>query len=225
MSDAPPAPKPPPRPATRFFALLRLVFATLGGLLLTVFIFGVLPYLQIVAGGGVKDRVVRQVAAISAPPPQDSLLEEPPPPPDAEEEPPPEMQQPMNLSLSDISASLNPGGGSGATILNNAIGGGAMQAAMNSFSMGEIDQKPRAVYQEQPRLPATLRRGNVTGRVEVEFTVDVQGRVQNPRVTSSSNPALNEPVIAAIKKWRFDPGTRGGKKVPFKIKMPFRFGG
>jgi protein TonB len=60
--------------------------------------------------------------------------------------------------------------------------------------------------------------------VEVEFMVDVQGRVQNPRVVSTFNPLLNEPVIEAIKKWRFEPGSRGGKKVPFKTKIPFRFG-
>lgn len=208
------------RKGAGLWVLVQLLFMLGYGLVLTVFVFGIIPYLQIVTGGGKKDMLVRSVAAISAPPPPDSMLDEPPPPPDAEEEPPPDMQPPPDLSPASLDIG-GPVGGSGAAMAGN-FGAAAMQNAMANFSMGDMGQKPRPVYQVQPKIPANFR--NAAGRIEVEFVVDTQGRVQNPRVTSSFNAALNEPVLAAIKQWRFEPGQRGGKRVPYKTKMPFKFG-
>jgi protein TonB len=216
--------KKQPRMGGPFWTVLRLCWSFLFGLLLTLFVLGVLPYLQIVTGGGQKKLLVRDASGITeAPPPPEMQQEDEPPPPEPDE-PPPEMQpQSMDISLSDLSASLNPGGG-GAGILNPAVGAGAMAGAMAGFGSMDLDQKPRATYQEQPRIPSAARRQNLSGKVEIEFTVDAQGRVQNPRVVSSFNPLLNEPCIEAIKKWRFEPGTRGGKKVASKTKIPFKFG-
>lgn len=214
-----------PQKGGPFWTFVRLLWSFLFGLVCTLFVLGVLPYLQIVTGGGDKKMLVRDASGITeAPPPPDMQQEEEPPPPEPEDTPPEMQPQSMDISLSDLSNSLNPGG-SGAGILNPAVGANAMQNAMAGFSSMDVDQKPRAVYQEQPRIPATARRQNLSGKVEVEFLVDVNGRVQNPRVVSSFNPLLNEPVIDAIKKWRFEPATRGGKKVQVKTKMPFRFGG
>lgn len=202
------------------WVLVQLLFMAAYGTGLTVFVFGVIPYLQIVTGGAKKDMLVRSVAAITAPPPPDSLLDEPPPPPDAPEEPPPEMQPPPDLGPASLDLG-GPVGGGGAAMPGN-FGRGAMAGAMANFSLGEMGQKPRPVHQVQPRIPANLR--SATGRIEVEFVVDVQGRVQSPRVVSSFNAALNEPVLTAIKQWRFEPGQRGGKRVAYKTKMPFKFG-
>jgi protein TonB len=202
------------------WVLVQLFFMAAYGAGLTIFVFGIIPYLQIVTGGAKKDMIVRTVAAVTAPPPPDSLLDEPPPPPDAPEEPPPEMQAPPDLGPASLDLG-GPVGGGGAAMPSN-FGSGAMANAMANFSLGEMGQKPRPVHQVQPRIPANLR--SAAGRIEVEFVVDVQGRVQSPRVTSTFNAALNEPVLTAIKQWRFEPGQRGGKRVPYKTKMPFKFG-
>lgn len=215
--------KKQPQKGGPVWTFIRVLWSFLYGVGLTVFVLGILPYLQMVTGGGEKKLLVRDVSAVTEAPPPEMEEQEEPPPPEAEEEPPPEMNQSMDLSLDAISDSLNPGG-TGAGILNPAVGANAMANAMAGFGNMDLDQKPRAVYQEQPRIPSAARRQNLNGKVEVEFTVDAQGRVQNPRVVSSFNPLLNEPVIDAIKKWRFEPGTRGGKKVATKTKMPFRFG-
>lgn len=212
-----------PQKGGPIWTIFRLLWSFGFGVFLTLFVLGVLPYLQIVTGGADKKLMVREASAsVEAPPPQMEEQEEPPPP-EAQDEPPPEMNQSMDLSLDALSDSLNPGG-TGAGILNPAVGANAMANAMSGFGAMDLDQKPRPVYQEQPRIPASARKQNLNGKVEVEFMVDIQGRVQNPRVVSSFNPLLNEPVIEAIKKWRFEPGSRGGKKVPFKTKIPFRFG-
>lgn len=207
------------RKGTGLWVLIQLLFMVGYGAGLTVFVLGVIPYLQTVTSGGKKDMMVRTVAVMEAPPPMDNLLDQPPPPPDVQDEPPPDMAPPPDLGSTSLDIGMV--GGTGAAMPMN-FSGGAMQNAMANFSMGEPGTKPRAVYQVQPKIPATLR--NVAGRVEVEFTVDVQGRVQNPRVLSSFSPLVNEPVISAIKQWRFEPGQRGGKRVSTKTKMPFVFG-
>ncbi|MCW0217364.1 MAG: energy transducer TonB [Prosthecobacter sp.] len=218
-SKALPPSKTTKRKGTGRWVLVQLLFMLSYGAGLTIFVFGVIPYLQIVTGGAKKDLMVRTVNAVEAPPPPDSIMDEPPPPPDSEEEPPPDMAPPPDLGSTSLDIGMV--GGTGAA-MNMNFGGAAMQNAMANFSMGEAGTKPRPVYQVQPKIPATLR--NAAGRVEVEFTVDAQGRVQNPRILNSFSPLINEPVIAAIKQWRFEPGQRGGKRVPTKTKMPFKFG-
>jgi len=192
------------------------------GLVMTALVFGVLPGLQIVTGGAGKKELVRNVTAITEAPPPDSLLEDKPPPPPEAEEPPPPMEMPQ-ASLADISGALNPSG-SGAAVLNNVMSSAAMNQGMAAFSMGD-EVKPRPVSTVQPRVPTNLRKAGLRGTVKVQFVVDTNGRVQNPSVVSTPNPALNEPTLDAIKQWRFEPGTRGGKRVPMKTMQPFNYGG
>lgn len=220
MSAAPlPASKTNKRKGAGLWVLVQLLFMVGYGAGLTLFVLGVIPYLQIVTGGAKKDLVLRTVAAVEAPPPPDSLLDQPPPVPETQEEPPPDMAPPP-ADLGSTSLDIGMVGGTGAAMPMNF--GAAMQNAAANFSLGETGSKPRPVYQVPPKIPAALRQAS--GRVEVEFTVDAQGRVQNPRITSSFSPLMNEAVIAAIRQWRFEPGQRGGKRVPTKTKMPFKFG-
>ncbi len=200
----------------------RVVSANGFGILMTAFVFGILPGLQIVTGGAQKKEFTRSVATITDTPPQESLLEDKPPPPPEPPEPPPEMQQPL-ASLADISGALNPSG-TGAAVLNNVLNTAAMNQGMAAFSMGD-EVKPRPISTVQPRVPANLRKAGLRGTVKVQFTVDANGRVQNPSIVSTPNAALNQPTLEAIKQWRFEPGTRGGKRVPMKTMQPFNYGG
>lgn len=200
----------------------RVVSANGFGILMTAFVFGILPGLQIVTGGAQKKEFTRSVATITDTPPQESLLEDKPPPPPEPEEPPPQMEQPL-ASLADISGALNPSG-TGAAILNNAMNSAVANQAMNAFSFGGDEVKPRPVSTVMPRLTPAARKAGASGTVKVQFIVDIQGRVQNPQIISTPNPALNQPTLDAIKQWRFEPGTRGGKRVPMKTMQPINYG-
>ncbi len=208
------------RKGAGLWVVAQFLWANLFGLMLAAVVFGILPGLQIVTGGGQKRYLVREVTNISAPPPQ-TVEEEPPPPEEAEEEPPPDMTPPPLAGLSDMIDSLNPASGGGAPM--KAIGNNMMEQMMTGFGAGDLDQKPSPMTQVAPKIPNSLRRQRLSGRIDVEFVVDTQGRVQSPRVIRSFNTLLNEPVLSAIKQWRFKPGMRGGKPVPFKTKMPFKF--
>lgn len=138
-------------------------------------------------------------------------------------------------SLSAIEAALSGqsgGGGDFASGLDFASGGriggtgkgGAMDDNLDSaFSLAEIDQKPRPVFQGSPLYPADLRSKKVEGVVTVLFVVDAAGKVQNPRVEKSSHPSFDKPALDAVRKWKFEPGLRAGQRVACKMRVPIRF--
>lgn len=90
-------------------------------------------------------------------------------------------------------------------------------------SASELDQKPRAIVQTPPNYPAELRKKRIAGTVEVTFLVDESGRVAQPRVERSTDPTFDRAALDAVRHWRFEPGTRGGKKVSFKMRVPIAF--
>ncbi|MEM7143675.1 MAG: energy transducer TonB [Verrucomicrobiota bacterium] len=193
------------------------------GIGVTLLVFLALPFLQIVANFGKKELEVREVAVI-APPPPPPIIEEPPPPEEAEPEPEPEMQDAPDLSLSDLSALINPGGGggSGGQLINEALSD-AMKNAGDAFSAVSIEKKPRPVYQPPPKYPRDLFKQGVAGVVKIEAVVGVDGRVRDPRVISSPHPLFNDAAVSAVSQWKFEPGMRDGVKVPFKMLIPVRF--
>jgi len=138
------------------------------------------------------------------------------------------------LSLADLEGALNGaaaggdgfGGGSslasGGRIGANGAGGGGSDLD-GAFTIADLDQRPRPVLQTAPSYPADLQRKKVQGSVQVIFVVDVAGKVYNPRVETSTNPAFERPALEAVRQWKFEPGTRGGQKVAFKMRVPITF--
>jgi TonB family protein len=53
--------------------------------------------------------------------------------------------------------------------------------------------------------------------------VSERGRVESPRIESSSDPVFNEAALAAIKQWRFDAAQRRGKPVRSPNRQTFSF--
>jgi protein TonB len=201
--------------------------ASLGlGLGLTFCFFMLLPILQVITKPPSKDLTIRSVDVANVPPP-------PPPPMEEEEEPEPEEQPPpppavdaAPLDLSQLELALNPGGGGfgGGDFSINLDGvagkGGDVDAI---FSLSDLDQKPRVVYQPAPIYPPELARKGLQGTVYVLFVVDQNGRPQNIKVQKSTHPSFNNPAIKAVKSWKFEPGKRKGKAVQFRMRVPITF--
>lgn len=195
---------------------------------LTVLVFLILPLIQQATKPPGGDTEIRQVTTVNLPPP-------PPPPPEEEEkkeeEPPPpqmnEMEAPP-LDLSELELALNPGAGDGmggdfGVRLLAAAEGKTAEAADAIFSIGDLDQTPRVVYQPSPEYPADMKRKKMQGTVHILFLVDAGGSVQNPTVQKSTHPAFERPALQAVRKWRFEPGKRNGQAVQFKMKVPVTF--
>lgn len=215
---------------SRFARFAHAVGVAIGSCGMALACFLVLPLLEAISATPVADLTVTSVDTTALPPPppppeveqeQQKSDETPPPPALADEAPP--------LDLSQLEMALNPGlgafegAGDFAVKIANVGGGGAGDKGVDElFSLADLDQKPRALFQQQPTLTAALRK-KMPATVYVLFTVDQAGRVENPVVQSSSDPAFEAPVLAAIKQWKFEPGKRGGQPVRFRMRQPMSF--
>jgi TonB family protein len=61
------------------------------------------------------------------------------------------------------------------------------------------------------------------GRVSAACTVTDEGRVDGCEIVKSGGPALDGPVLAALRSRRYCPATRDGWPVPFPKRFDFRF--
>ena len=96
------------------------------------------------------------------------------------------------------------------------------QDAFEEYGLLDLDQPPRVLYQVQPVVDGKLRK-KLPASVSVVFLVDPSGRVDKPRVQTSSDAAFEVAALAAVKQWRFEPGKRSGKPVAFRMRVPFTF--
>lgn len=208
------------------------VLAAVAGLALAFGLLLVLPLLESITSTAQTDMIVQGVNTALPPPPppppveeqkeEEKVEEEPPPPPKLAEETPP-------LDLSQLELALNPGTGGGGVgdfevrlPVGGAAGGEQSSEVDQLFSMSDLDQKPRVIYQPSPQTSAALQK-LAPGTVTIVFVVDQRGRVESPIVQSSSNPAFEAAALAAVKQWKFEPGKRNGEAVRFRMRVPITF--
>ncbi len=87
----------------------------------------------------------------------------------------------------------------------------------------ELSKAPSFKKKIEPKYPEEARRAGVEGTVQLEVLIDEKGKVQKIRVLKNPGFGLDRAAIAAASKSRFHPGIVGGKAVPVKIKIPYRF--
>jgi protein TonB len=135
-------------------------------------------------------------------------------------------------SLSDIESALSgqaPGGDFAASLSFSSggrIGGKGSAGAMDqnfekAFSLSEIDQKPRAIFQAAPTYPSGMQK--IEGIVSVLFVVDQTGKVSNPRIEKATHREFEKPAIDAVKQWKFEPAVKAGQRVSCRMRIPIRF--
>jgi periplasmic protein TonB len=83
---------------------------------------------------------------------------------------------------------------------------------------------PRAESLVQPTYPESARKAGIEGTAVVEVTISTDGTVLGCSLaTSSGNDLLDKAAVGAAQTSRFAPGTKDGKPVVMKVKVPFRF--
>ena len=76
----------------------------------------------------------------------------------------------------------------------------------------------------EPSYPREARDRNITGWVELEFTVTPEGTVSDIRVTDSQPAAVFDvAAVEALNKWRFEPVRRDGAPVEQRARLRMRF--
>jgi periplasmic protein TonB len=210
---------------SRFRQIAHGVWVVLGAVMLTLVFFLVLPLLQIIHQPPSTDLVVQSVDTALPPPPPPPPPEEPEKKPEPEEKPPELMEEAPPMNLSQLELALNPGDGAGLVgdFVNKLNPLTSSSEAVDAlFSMADLDQKPRVLYQPGPVLNRQIRQ-QAPGTVYIIFIVDQRGRVENPIVQKSSDPVFERSALAAIKQWKFEPGKRNGQPVRFRMRVPITF--
>ncbi len=211
--------------ASRFFGTAFVAAASVS---MTAGLFILLPIINAIAEGARADTLVMPVETAEIPPPPDVVEEEPEPEePEPEEEPPELEEEPQQeLDLAQMEAMLSEGFGEGIgptqgfdLDLNNIAGGKSLD---EFFATSELDSKPTPIHRPAPSLSAKEKKAT-PGRVVLIFIIDSKGRVKNPKVTSSSNPALEAVAIRTVKKWRYQPPSRDGKPVSTRSRQQLDF--
>jgi TonB family protein len=87
----------------------------------------------------------------------------------------------------------------------------------------EMDLPPKLIRSVVPMFPFSMKMAGVGGRVDLEYTVDSQGRVTNPYVIASNNPWFERPAIEAVLKWQYTPGRKFGQAVDTRVRQQVVF--
>lgn len=106
----------------------------------------------------------------------------------------------------------------------DGTGTGGPRIEGGPISITQLDRIPRATVQPSPRYPDSLKKDGVTGSVTVEFYVDASGRVYRAEARHYTHVSFVDPAVRAVLQWRFEPGRRNGRPVPFRMAVPVQFG-
>jgi protein TonB len=91
------------------------------------------------------------------------------------------------------------------------------------FDINNLDQRPVARVQPQPTYPYEMSRAGINGEVVVEFIINTNGDVIQTQVVRSSHREFEAPAMAAVGKWKFKPGRKGGRAVNVRASQLIEF--
>lgn len=211
------------QPGSSIFHVLGVM---LGAAALTVLPFLVLPLIQAI---GAQDEKITELQDLDfqEEEEEDEVEEEEEEEEPEEEEPQPELEaEAPPLDLAQLDIALDPGGFSGdgwGSVFQSSLDAlGTGGASSQSLNLAQLGEKPRALQQVPPQMNERLKKRS-PATVWLRFIVDERGRVRSPKVLRSTDPLFEKPALAAIKKWRFEPGKRQGKASEYRLEMPMKF--
>lgn len=107
--------------------------------------------------------------------------------------------------------------------VNHGRGGAGGAGFGDVFKLSDLDRIPQAVSQTPPSYPPNMRNGADEEVVVLNFVVDTDGNVREPRVVQSTNSDFDRSAINGVLKWKFKPGMKGGRKVATLMEVPLKF--
>jgi len=92
------------------------------------------------------------------------------------------------------------------------------------FELGDLDEPPQPLVRLRPIYPAHARLKRLEGGVVIEFVVGSDGRTRDLTVRSSyPGDVFVRSALRAIRRWRFRPGTKDGAPVPVRVQQKVSF--
>jgi len=144
-------------------------------------------------------------------PPEPEPPKEPPPPPKLEVQNQDRPQQDMpRIDMPRVSVGLASGAG----------------PYLGNWSAGDPSAEGDVIpiVRIEPQYPREALLDGISGWVEIEFTIEADGSVSDPKITGS-NPRrmFDRNAIRAIYKWKFKPRIVNGKAVARRAKQRLEF--
>ncbi len=91
------------------------------------------------------------------------------------------------------------------------------------FDISQLESPPRPLSTTNPIYPEECRRAGVSGTVVVDFVVGTDGTTSKVKAVYTSDRRLSQAATAAVAKWRFAPGIKGGAAVYTHMQVPLHF--
>jgi len=82
---------------------------------------------------------------------------------------------------------------------------------------------PKGVSTPSPGYPDSMTDTGISGRAEVDITIKTDGTVADPELGMAETRAFGKAAMAAVRVWKFEPGTRDGTPVEMRVTIPFIF--
>lgn len=83
---------------------------------------------------------------------------------------------------------------------------------------------PVAIFKPAPPYPQVLIKAKIPATVVVRCIIDKNGHVRDPQVTLAARMSpFNDAVLAAVKQWRFTPGSLNGEAVETYLSLTVNF--
>lgn len=198
--------------------------------------FVVVPFFGLLSEAGHERLEVLAVDTVSVPPPPPVVRpeakerEQKKPPPKLEAKPKPRERrrriQALRTRISLNMSSLMPG--TGDFSLDFGIGEGMIVAPEDEgppvFELAELDSPPRPLVRIRPLYPFRARERGLEGFVRLLFIVASDGSVGEVEILHSEpEDVFDRAARAAIRRWRFSPGTKGGQPVATRVRITMRF--
>lgn len=91
-----------------------------------------------------------------------------------------------------------------------------------------VEQMPELIgtlgeLQKQIVYPELAKQAEIEGMVIVQFVINEEGNVVNPRVIRGIGGGCDEEAVRVTKLAKFEPGRQRGKAVRVQYSLPFRF--
>lgn len=87
----------------------------------------------------------------------------------------------------------------------------------------ELDKPLALIRKDPPVYPFAPQSDGLSGKAEIEFIVDRDGRVNFPKILSSSQDDFGWAAATAISRWKYTPPTKGGQKVDVRTSVVVKF--
>ncbi len=83
--------------------------------------------------------------------------------------------------------------------------------------------RPKLVHSVEPAFSTKSNEAFVEGTVTVSAVVNTHGTLTELEVLKGLSAAQDRSALDALKEWRFEPGSKGGKPVNVRVKIQVDF--